>query len=343
MSKFTDQSNGRAPAEKESPRREPLRELRKQEAAPPVDESTPTKPGDASPSKPGNEISAMLDNFFGTQRPKREYRVDTAEILANRPQMPKIRNSSAQLFQLFGDGKKMPVPPHNERVMFEGDMYVCPVEYANEAGKKVSEVYFWAGDDVPASTVEDAQLFASREARAQGGKLVRIQQGKETSEFLQALGGIVITRRGSGNKYDSLAPSMLCGRRHLGQVAFDEVDVGPASLCAGFPFLITKQGKCYLWKGKGSGVDELSCARLIGMDLTLTGELLEVEDGSEPEGFWADAFGSGAGSGNGSKPHSADHWRLKPNYEKYCGRLFCSDAASAQQVSSNRFPKTSLP
>ncbi|EEY16538.1 conserved hypothetical protein [Verticillium alfalfae VaMs.102] len=281
-----------------------------------------------SPVKQANEVTTMLDEFFGTSRPQREYRIDTADILMNRPQVPRVRTAGAQLFQLFGDGKKMPVPMHNERVLFEQEMYICPHEFTDSAGKKAFEVYFWAGDEVPTSTLEDAQLFASREARALGGKLVKLQQGKETAEFLQALGGIVITRRGSSNKFDMLAPSILCGRRHLGQVAFDEVDFAPANLCAGFAYLITQQGKCYLWKGKGSNVDELSCARLIGMDLTLTGELIEVDDGGEPAAFW-DVFG---GSGSGAKPHSADHWRLKPNYEKYCGRLFCSDAASRQQM-----------
>jgi hypothetical protein len=96
-------------------------------------------------------------------------------------------------------------------------------------------------------------------------------------------------------------------------------------LCSGFPYLITQSGKCYLWKGKGSDVDELGCARLVGMELTLTGELLEVDEGNETEEFWGMFDG-------GSKPHSADHWRLKPTYGKYCSRLFCSDADSRQQV-----------
>ena len=249
-----------------------------------------------------------------------------------RPSAARVQTTRFQMFQLYGDGKKMPVPAHNERSLFEHDMYICPHQYVTEAGWKTSEVYFWVGDEVPESTVEDAQLFAGREARSMGGKLVKILQGKETPEFLQALGGIVITRRGSSNKYDSLAANMLCGRRHLGQVAFDEVNFAPSSLCSGFPFLITQQGKCFLWKGKGSNVDELGCARLIGMDLTLTGELIEVEDGAEPAYFW-DLFEGGSGA----KPHSADHWRLKPSYDKYCGRLFGSDASSKQQVSCHVF------
>jgi hypothetical protein len=239
----------------------------------------------------------------------------------------KVKTLGIQMFRISGDGKKVQVPAQQERELFEQEMYVCAHEFTNDAGRKTFEVYFWVGDEVPESTAEDALLFAQREARSLGGRLIKLRQGKETSEFLQGLGGTVITRRGSSNKYDSLAPNMLCGRRYLGQVAFDEVDFATGSLCAGFPYLITHGAKCYLWKGKGSNVDELSGARLIGMDLTLTGELLEYEEGSEPASFW-DIFESK------TKPHSADHWRLKPNYSKYGSRLFCSDAESRQHVSS---------
>ncbi|KAF6838767.1 ADP-ribosylation factor [Colletotrichum plurivorum] len=289
---------------------------------------TPSASPVRSPTKSSEDISALLDDFFGTPRPQREYRVDTAEVLMNKPRVRNIHGQGAKLFQITGDGKTIPVPPHNERILFEREMYICAYTFTNEAGRKATEVYFWAGDDVPEATVEDAALFVNREARSLGGKVVKMRQGRETPEFILALGGMVITRRGSSTKYDSLAPSMLCGRRILGQLTFvfDEVDVSSSSLCSGFPFLITQSGQCYLWKGKGSDVNELSCARLIGMDLTLTGELIEIEDGSEPDSFWA-IFNSGA------KPHSADHWRLKPNYDQYCQRLFRSSAASKQQVS----------
>ncbi|TPX13798.1 uncharacterized protein E0L32_005742 [Thyridium curvatum] len=283
-----------------------------------------------SPSKHASEVSAMFNDFFGNARPQRKYTVDAAEVLMSRPKpAPKVRTQQMQLFRLSGDGKKQPVPASYERVLFEREMYLCAHSFADEAsGRKAAEVYFWVGDEVPQAAAEDAEVFAGREARALGGKLVKLQQGRESAEFLQALGGIVIVRRGSSNKYDSLAPEMLCGRRYLGQIAFDEVDFSPANLCSGFPYLITTSGKCYLWKGKGSDVDELSCARLIGMDLALMGELTEVEDGAEPAHFW-DLFG---GDGAARRPGSADHWRLKPNYEKYCGRLFCSDASSRQQI-----------
>ncbi|KXH34462.1 gelsolin [Colletotrichum simmondsii] len=286
---------------------------------------TPVASPVRSPTKSSSEVSSLLDDFFGTPRPQREYRLDTTEVLMNKPRVRDIQSQGTRLFQITGDGKKMPVQSHNERILFEREMYICAHTFSNEAGWKETEVYFWAGDEVPAATVEDTTLFVNREARSLGGKLVKMRQGRETPEFIMALGGMIITRRGTNTKYDSLAPSMLCGRRTLGQVVFDEVDFSSASLCSGFPFLITQSGMCYLWKGKGSDVDELSCARLIGMDLSLMGELIEIEDGSEPDSFWA-IFN------DGTKPLSADHWRLKSNYDKYCQRLFRSDASAAKQV-----------
>jgi hypothetical protein len=229
------------------------------------------------------------------------------------------------MFQITGDGKKRPVDPQFGRTLFEREMYIVAHDFKDGSGRPTSETYFWAGDEVPESTIEDAQLFAAREARSLGGKLVKLRQGKESIRFLQALGDVIITRRGSSGKFDSLAPCMLCGRRYMGEVVFDEVDFAMASLCAGFPFVVSSGGNCFVWQGKGSTVDEVSCAKLVGMEITITGDLTALEEGSEPESFWR-MFEAG------TKPHSADHWRLKPNYDKYSARLFCSDADSRQQV-----------
>ena len=285
-----------------------------------------------SPTRHGSDIAGLLGDFFGSPRPKRNYQVDTAGILAAKPEShARIQTLKSELFKVSEMGKKQPVPPHYERVLFEREMYLCSHTYVTDSQNQISEIYFWAGDEVPLPVREDAEIFVAREARAMGGKLVKLQQGKETPEFIQALGGVVIMRRGMSNKYDSLAPNMLCGRRHYGEIVFDEVDFSVSSLCSGFPFLITQQSNCWLWKGRGSDIDELSCARLIGMDLTLTGELDEVDEGSETDSFW-DMFGTRP------RMSSADHWRLKPNYQRYSSRLFCSDASDQRQV--REFPIT---
>jgi hypothetical protein len=274
----------------------------------------------------------MLTEFFLERRPV-EFKIDTAALLSERPeQSTNIKTLRSSLYQLSSDGKKQHVPNHQERILFEGNLYLCSHTFGNAAGKKVTEVYYWIGDGVPNEVAKEVEIFAQREAKSAGGKLVTIRQGKETPEFFHALGGIIIVRRGSSNKYDSLAPHILCGRKHFGQIAFDEVDFSPTSLCSGFPYLIsTQSGKSYLWKGRGSGIDELSCARLIGMDFGLTGEVEEVEDGNEPPSF-LQTFGNG-----NTKPKSADHWKLKPNYNKYLGRLFRVDSTTKEQVSSHPY------
>ncbi|TVY56292.1 Advillin [Lachnellula cervina] len=274
-----------------------------------------------------SEASTLLADFFGQRKvsaPK--FTADTAAILAARPdQGTNIKTLRSALYQLSADGKKQLVPSHQERILFEGNFYLCTHTFGNAAGKRVTEVYYWVGDEVPYSVAEEAEIFAQREAKSSGGKLVTIRQGREPPEFYQALGGIIIIRRGTSNKYDSLSPHILCGRKHFGQIAFDEVDFSAQSLCSGFPYLIsTQSGKSYLWKGKGSGIDELSCARLIGMDFGLTGDIEEVEDGSEPSSF-LEIF-------NGDISKSADHWRMKPNYNKYCSRLFSAESSTKDQI-----------
>ncbi|TVY42148.1 Advillin [Lachnellula subtilissima] len=274
-----------------------------------------------------SEASTLLADFFGQRKvPAPSFTADTATILAARPdQGTNIKTLRSALYQLSADGKKQLVPSHQERILFEGNFYLCTHTFGNAAGKRVTEVYYWVGDEVPYSVAEEAEIFAQREAKSCGGKLVTIRQGREPPEFFQSLGGIIVIRRGTSNKYDSLAPHILCGRKHFGQIAFDEVDFSAQSLCSGFPYLIsTQSGKSYLWKGKGSGIDELSCARLIGMDFGLMGDIEEVEDGSEPASFLK-IF-------NGDISKSADHWRMKPNYNKYCSRLFSAESSAKDQI-----------
>ena len=285
-----------------------------------------------SPVRQSSEASKLLSEFFGADRFSTPYKIDTAAVLAARPdQGANVKTLRSTLYQLSSDGRKQQVPSHQERILFEGNLYLCFHTFGNAAGKKVSEIYYWAGDEVPSRLVEEAEVYAQKEARSAGAKLVPIRQGKETPEFFHALGGIIIIRRGSANRYDSLAPHILCCRKHLGQIVFDEVDFVPASLCSGFPYLIsTKSGKSYLWKGKGSGIEELSCARLIGMDFGLTGEIEEIDDGEEPPAFLAIFAGKAP---DAAIPKWADHWRLKQNYTKYSTRLFRAHSAIKEQVS----------
>ncbi|CAI7602704.1 unnamed protein product [Penicillium discolor] len=247
--------------------------------------------------------------------------IDPQLMLMRKPDDVKIRTVKRQIWELTGDGRRQELPSHQEYILYQGSMYLCVHTF--ESGRSsTSEVYLWRGDDVPEASVENEQPFGRKVARENSSKLQVIRQGNEPTRFIQALGGIMITRRGSSSRHNSSALYMLCGRKHLGEMTFDEVDYSLRNLCSGFPYVVSAPfGKLYLWKGKGSGPEETGAARLIGMDLGLTGEFEEVTEGEEPEDFF-DVF---AGPREAAPHMCQDHWKLKPKYNHFRTRLLRVD------------------
>lgn len=265
--------------------------------------------------------------------------IDTPGVLSRRTAVSeanRIRTLRKQLWEVTAGGKLISVPSDQSHILFEESLYICHHVFGSLSGTRNTEVYLWCGDGVATSAVEDAQIFARKEAKDHGGKLIVLAQGKETANFFQALGGIAITRHGQS---DRASPRyMLCGRRHMGQIAFDEVDFSPESLCKGFPYLVSSgSGKVHLWKGSGSGVDELGCARLIGMDLGVRGEIEEVEDGHEPDTFWKCFPGGRQEPLNGRDTSISRHWQLKPTCERYATRLYQVGIEAPRPKSSSGF------
>lgn len=117
---------------------------------------------------------------------------------------------------------------------------------------------------------------------------------------------------------------MLCGRKCFGGVAFDEVDMRVASLCSGFPFIVSRKGGVYLWKGKGATPDEIGVARLVGFEIS-GGEVKEFAEGDEPDSFFT-ALGGYA------EITSAHYWHLRPVCRKYAARLFRMDLQTQAKV-----------
>ena len=319
--------------------------------APPV----PPKPADISTDTAGvdhrqpvtspiprtSESTRVISDFFKTL-PKSSDRVeiDPQLLVTAELNTPKIRTIKKQIWEITGDGKRQDLPVNQEYIMFEGSMYLCVHTYETIAGSK-TDVYLWCGDEVSEAAIEDAQLFARKVARENGTRLEVLRQGKEPASFVQALGGIMITRRGSSSRSSSSALYMLCGRRHLGQIVFDEVDFKRENLCSAFTFVISAPfGKLYLWKGKGSGADEIGGARLIGMALGLTGEMEEVSEGEEPESFFEvfpehkSGLSPTSPTPPPSSPSSDDNpWHLKAKHEKFRCRLLRIDHELGQRVS----------
>lgn len=138
--------------------------------------------------------------------------------------------------------------------------------------------------------MDAANGVAKAEAKREGSYAqVRLNpQGHEQAELFEALGGILITRRGT--QENASKQFMLCGRKHLGHIAFDEVDFAPTSLCSAFVYLISfpvtlQETKLYLWKGSACSNEEIGAAKLAAMDLSETGEIIEVDQGAEFSSF----------------------------------------------------------
>lgn len=285
----------------------------------------PDKPPASSPPKasfPEGGVAVTLFSSFFDKPPSASEKVsvDPLPLFEGRYPAPAMKTVSKQIWQLSGDGRKKNLPSNQEYVLFEEDMYLC-VHVFEKGNGVTTQVYLWCGDGVSEPQVDDVQLFARKVARESGSKLDILKQGKESTGFVQALGGIIVTRRGSSSRSNPSEPYMLCGRRYMGQVVFDEVDLSYTKLHPGYPHIISvPPRKLFLWQGIGSTAEELGCARLIGMDLGLT-EIEEVQEGHEPPDFFRHLS-------HAEKPNplmGADYWKLKPFHPKYCTRLFKVD------------------
>lgn len=292
-----------------------------------ADRPQPDTPKSASaPAAPKHD--GIFADFFdeapvtGGQLPDT---IDTVQVLHSPPfdlgPAGKVRTQKAEIHEITGDGKLLSIAPQEQHMLFQGSMYICTHGYSDSKGVNITDVYLWAGNDVAESNVEDAQVFARTHAKQSQAKLLVLRQGNEPPNFFDALGGIVITRRGT---QPATKEFMLCGRRHLGHLAFDEVDFALKSFSSAFVYLIsTGAGKVYLWKGRGCSAEELSGARLMGMDLAPTGDFQEVDEGSEPPHLIA-VFPAPTHKGP-PIPRSADHWRYKATSDRYRARLYRID------------------
>jgi hypothetical protein len=285
-----------------------------------------------SPAQPPPKNDGLFAEFFD-EAPVTEGRlpenIDTVHILKTPPfdlgPTGKIRTLRKQMQEVTGDGRLHSISVQEEHVLFQESMYLCTHVYEDSKSASHTDVYLWAGNSVPEPTIEDVQVFAKNHAKQIQGRLLVIRQGNEPPNFFEALGGIVITRRGAK---PASKQYMLCGRRHLGHLAFDEVDFTLNSFCSAYPYLIsTAAGKVYLWKGRGCSAEELSGARLMGMDLAPTGDFEEIAEGSEPSSLIA-VFPPSTAKGP-AIPRSADHWRYKATSERYRARLFKMEQHSA--------------
>ncbi|KAF3926944.1 hypothetical protein ABW20_dc0107185 [Dactylellina cionopaga] len=266
----------------------------------------------------GVDAARYLSQFFsGPVSSPPKGGIDVTPLLESKPKQnaEPVQTLKKQVWEITGiNGKKDPVPVGQEHILYEDGLYMCLHSYMEGNGLMASEVFLWSGDRVSLGTVEEAQLSARRLAREYDGRMIVTQQGKETPRFIEALGGVIITRRGSRARIQQDIPYMLCCRKVWGGIAFDEVDIHFTNLYSGYPYIISTPDRLYLWKGKGSSTEELRAARVASFDLANDNEVKQIDEDKEPE-FFVEMMG-----GEASDQKQAQYWSLKPQHPQYAIR-----------------------
>lgn len=281
---------------------------------------------DSLDPRPTNATEQHLYDTFGClPRSSDRLSIDTPTIIANEPHQERIFKTIRKTIQIVSpEGVLRQMPPHQEYTFFDESVYLFTHAYSIASGPKKAEIFLWVGAAASQHAVDQASSAAKRLAKSEGNAYVAtVRHGFEPPGFLQALGGILITRRGA--QEGASKQYMLCGRQHLGQIVFDEIDFRPTSLCSGFAYLLSypvtlQQTKLYLWKGTAASPEEVSAARLAAMDLSETGEIIEVDDRAEFASFLR-IFGPG--TTKASIPASSPLWQAKAHApSRFAARLF---------------------
>jgi len=287
-----------------------------------------TTSSQSSPIPRTSEAGRLFADFFiDPSGGKKSLDIDTQAILqANPADTAKLKTLRKSIVELHSDGTTSALPLAQDHVLFSTSMYLCTHIYGSSTGTRHNEVYLWTGSSVNPSHTASVLNHAKKMAKDTSGTFFHLTQGKEPAAFLQALGGILVTRTGSASTTSSY---LLRGRRHFGHLAFDEVPLTPASLCPGFAHILitSNASKIFLWKGAGANSEELAGARLMAMDIGPTADIIEVDAGSETAAFFS-AFPAGASAAQ--IPKFATHWKLKAKHDAYRVRLFRIESSSQQ-------------
>lgn len=290
-------------------------------------------------------MDQQLRDIFGSiPQSKDALTINTQAVLTSSPHQDRVFKTIRKSVQVaLPDGTMKDLPQPQEYTFFDESVYICTHAYSIADGPKKTEIFLWTGEASPKPLRAQAESSAKRLARETGNNNAPvniISQGLEPPGFLQVLGGILITRRGAHHPAGASKQYMLQGRKHLGQITFDEVPFDPRNLSSGFAYLISYPAslqsiRLYLWKGLAASAEEISAARLAAADLSETQEVIEVDDGAEFASFLK-IFGPT--TTKSSIPKCAEIWRMKATAPHlFATRLFRIQTAEAANGKSGIF------
>jgi len=219
----------------------------------------------------------------------------------------------------------IPVSDKEHGEFFMGDCYIVKYTYIIEDTKHYL-LFYWIGSD---SNKGEAGTAAHKTVEMQrilqgNTEQVRVEQGKEPSQFMAVFAGRIIFYKGGfastfdgptgfdeGHKSSYMLQVRGTPDRNI---KVSEVDLRGGCLNSNDCFIIVAESKLYVWYGEGSSRHEQSVSSSMA---ALRGRPIFVVEGKENETFW---------SAVGGKEDYANSKLLKTE-GAYPPRLFhCSNA-----------------
>jgi hypothetical protein len=209
--------------------------------------------------------------------------------------------------QRVEDFKLVDVPADKYGNFYGGDSYVLSYTYTKPGSSKQEVIiYFWQGEGSSQDERGASALLAKEMDDSMGGVAtqVRVVQGKEPAHFRQLFRGNMVVHAGGkasgfknrteGDSYDTdgIALFLIKGTDAMNTSA-KQVEEKACALNSSDAFVLVTPTHCYAWKGRGASSDEQTMAihianKLAGEYNGCGGrEALSVEEGAEPEEFWA--------------------------------------------------------
>ncbi|XP_054895858.1 gelsolin-like isoform X3 [Poeciliopsis prolifica] len=196
-----------------------------------------------------------------------------------------------QIWRVEGSDKVL-VDPAFFGQFYGGDSYLIQYQYQH-GGRQGHIVYVWQGaessqDETTASAILAVQLD---DELGGGAVQVRVVQGKEPAHLMSLFGGqpMVVYRGGTSREggQSAAANTRLFQVRSNAAGDTRAVEVGLSSSClnSNDAFLLVAGGGAWLWKGRGSSAAEAKGAEHLAQVLQVNPAPLE--EGEEPDGFWA--------------------------------------------------------
>jgi len=190
-------------------------------------------------------------------------------------------------------------------------------------------IYFWQGSKAPQDAKGASAIHAVKMDDALNGEAaqIRVVQNKEPPHFLlvmQQFGGMVVHEGGHASVFKNRHETdhLDSGPVHLFHIKGTnewntravQVPAQPSSLFSGDVFILDAQNATFIWFGKGCTGDEREYGKKLAPRVkTGKGEIVNVVEEKEPEGFWkALGWNDARSRPDYPKEKSADHEEYRP-------------------------------